>query len=67
MTTVLSDSPGLDFLKLLFFSPVGYATLKDFSYLFDVKFTTVKNYTGDIMRIDQIALYCLCANERIWP
>ena len=37
----------LDFLKVLYFFLVGYAILKNFSYLFDAKFT------GDVMTIDQ--------------
>ena len=41
----LSKSP-------LFFFLVGYAILKDFSYLFSAKFTG-QNSTGDVMTIDQ--------------
>ena len=41
----LSKSP-------LFFCLVSYAILKDFSYLFDAKFTG-RNSTGDVMTTDQ--------------
>ena len=45
--------PGIDFLKILHFLLVGYAILKNFSYLLGAKFTCKKNSTGDVMTIDQ--------------
>ena len=41
------ESPYLDFPKVLIFFLVGYANLKDVSYLFGAKFI------GDVIAIDQ--------------
>ena len=44
--------PWIDFLKVLYFLLVGYAILKDFSYLLGAKFTCRKFYR-DVMSLDQ--------------
>ena len=44
--------PWIDFLKVLYFLLLGYAILKDFSYLLGAKFTCRKFYR-DVMSLDQ--------------
>ena len=51
-TPAMQTTLFLDFLKVLYFFLVGYAILKDLSYLL-ARHSQVKNSTGDIMTIDR--------------